>query len=390
MARPLKIVVSGYLVNFPMGGMAWMLGHWLLGLHRLGHQLFLVEDAGDWTFPFDPRTRDMAVDSAYGRGVLQDFLAHLGLRIPWAYRSGLEQRTFGATPEEIAAWFASCDMFLNISGIIPLRESYMRARRKVFIDTDPVWTMVKGAQIPADYAYYLAHDAHFTFGCNLPAGRTPVPLLDIAWKPILPPVVLDQWSPLDTPGTRYTTIGSWDTRDRDVRLAGETYAWRKSLEYAKILDMPGKAPAGAGFELSYAGMGPDETREYAAHGWIVSDALDTSRDYRAYRDMIRGSRGEFTVAKDLNIRTRSGWFSDRAACYLASGRPVITGDTGFDSVLPVGEGLFGFSGPDEAMAAIEVVETNPEGCGARAREIAEEYFDSRKVLGDMLRQLDLA
>ncbi|MEW5773086.1 MAG: hypothetical protein AB1916_06130 [Thermodesulfobacteriota bacterium] len=390
MARPLKIVVSGYLVGFPMGGMAWMLGHWLLGLQRLGHELFFLEDAGDWTYPFNPLVRDFGTDSGYGRQVLGRFFAHLGLDIPWAYRSGLEQRTFGASQDEIDAWCESCDVFLNISGIIPLRESYMKARCKVLIDTDPVWTMVKGAQAPADYAYYLAHDAHFTFGCNLPAGDTPVPLLDIAWKPMLPPVVLDQWSPLDTPGRRYATIGSWDTRDREVCLAGETYSWRKSLEYEKIFDLPRKVPPGVEFELSYSNMRPEEVREYEAHGWIISDALDTSRDYLAYRDMILGSRGEFTVAKDLNIRLRSGWFSDRAVCYLAAGRPVLTQDTGFDAYLPVGEGLFSWRTEEDILAAAEAVEADYPRHRAAALRIAREHFDSDRVLTGMLKDIGLA
>jgi len=389
MSRPLKIVVSGYLVGFPMGGMAWMLGHWLLGLHRLGHQLFFLEDAGDWTYPFNPRTREMAPDSEYGRAVLRDFLAHLGLDIPWAYRSGLERRTFGASEADIDAWCTGCDMFLNISGIIPLRESYMKARRKVFIDTDPVWTMVKGSQIPADHAYSLAHDHHFTFGWNLPAGKTPVPLLDIDWKPILPPVVLDQWTPLDTPGERYTTIGSWDTSDRDVTLAGERYFWRKSLEYEKIMELPRKAPGSARFELSYAGMRPHEVAEYQSRGWIITDALDTSLNFLGYRDMIRASRGEFTVAKDLNIRIRSGWFSDRAACYLASGRPVLNQDTGFDACLPVGEGLFSWRTEEDIIAAVADIEADYPRHRAAALRIAREYFDSDKVLSGMLREVGL-
>lgn len=389
MARPLKIVVCGYLVGFPMGGMAWMLGHWLLGLHRLGHQILLIEDAGQWTPAYNPVTHECGPDSEYGRGLLRRFLDHLGLSIPWAYRSGLERRTYGVSEQDIDAWCSSCDMFLNISGIVPLRESYMKARCKVLIDTDPVWTMVKGSQVPADYAYYLAHEAHFTYGWNLPTGATPVPLLDIDWKPILPPVVPDLWTPLETPGGHWTTIGSWDTRDRDMELAGETYFWRKNLEYEKIIDLPGKVPAGERFELSYSGMQPEEVERYRSKGWIISDALKTSLDFLDYRDMIRSSRGEFTVAKDLNIRIRSGWFSDRAACYLAAGRPVINQDTGFDACLPVGEGLFSWRTEEDILAAVAQVASDYPRHRAAALRIAREHLDAETVLAGMLREIGL-
>lgn len=389
MARPLKIVVCGYLVGFPMGGMAWMLGHWLLGLHRLGHEILLIEDAGDWTPAYNPITHECGPDSAYGRDVLRGFLAHLGLAIPWAYRSGLERRTYGASEQDIDAWCSSCDMFLNISGIAPLRESYMKARLKVLIDTDPVWTMVKGSQVPADYAYYLAHDAHFTYGWNLPGGGTPVPLLDIDWKPMLPPVATDLWTPLATSGGHWTTIGSWDTRDRDMELGGETYFWRKNLEYEKIIDLPGKVAAGERFELSYSGMQPEEVRRYESKGWIISDALKTSQSFLDYRDMIRCSRGEFTVAKDLNIRIRSGWFSDRAACYLAAGRPVINQDTGFDACLPVGEGLFSWRTEEDILAAVAEVASDYPRHRAAALRIAREHLEAEKVLSGMLREIGL-
>lgn len=385
MAKPLKILVSGYLVGFPMGGMAWFLGNYLLGLKRLGHELYFIEDSGDWTYPFNPEKRDFEIDSSYGRDVLTRYFQHMDLDIPWAYYSGLERKLYGATQAEVDRWCTDCDLFFNISGIIPMRENYMKTKFKLFIDTDPVWTMVKGANIPADYAYYLAHDAHFTVGCNLPSGKTPVPLLDIDWKPTVFPVVLDKWEPLLTPGTHYTTIGSWDTKDREVFIMGEKYSWRKSLEYEKILDMPKRAPQGAKFELSYSNMRPDEVRDYESHGWMITDALDTSRDFIQYRDMIRNSRGEFTVAKDLNIRIRSGWFSDRAICYLAAGRPVLNQDTGFDAYLPVGEGLFSWRTQDDVLSAVAAIESDYDKHCRAARRIAEEHFDSDKVLAKMLK-----
>ena len=119
--------------------------------------------------------------------------------------------------------------------------------------------------------------------------------------------------------------------------------------------------------------------------WQVRDAAEVSDDLDTYRDYIGGSRGEFTVAKDQNVRLRSGWFSDRSATYLAAGRPVVTQDTGFGNVLPTGRGLFGFSTLDEAAAAIEAINADYPSHSRAAGELARAYFDSDLVLTRLLK-----
>jgi hypothetical protein len=237
-------------------------------------------------------------------------------------------------------------------------------------------------------SYYLAHDVCFTFGCNLTAGQTVVPLSGIAWKPTRVPVLLDEWTPLAAAGSGYTTVGSWDAKGRDVVLQGQVFSWRKSVKYQALIDMPRRLP-GIDLELTFSGMREDGPR-FAAHGWKVRDALVVSRDPWVYRDYIRNSRGELTVAKDQNVRLKSGWFSDRSACYLAAGRPVITEDTGFGSYLPTGEGLFAFETIDQAVDAIGSIEANPQRHRQAARRIAAEQLDARKVLTNLLHELDLA
>jgi hypothetical protein len=175
MSRPLKIVVAGYAVGFPMGGQIWVMLHYLLGLTRMGHDVLFLEDTSDWSYPFDPVRGYNETDSSFGRGVLDKMLAHFGLKGRWAYNSVFEDRLYGISQEELDRFCSEADLLLNISGVNPLRENYMRCRVKAVIDTDPVFTQVKIERDPATSAYYKAHDACFTFVRAKP--RFPCPAL---------------------------------------------------------------------------------------------------------------------------------------------------------------------------------------------------------------------
>jgi hypothetical protein len=183
-----------------------------------------------------------------------------------------------------------------------------------------------------------------------------------------------------------TTVGNW-SQYQDVVVDGETYSWSKRLEFLKFIDLPERVVQP--IELSLSQCGPEDSALLLKHGWRVRDALAFSYAPLEYRDYIAASRGEFTVAKDQNVRLRSGWFSDRSAVYLASGRPVVTQDTGFGNVLPTGEGLIAFRTMDEAVEGIERINADYQRHRQAARRVAVEYFSSDVVLGDMLRELDL-
>jgi hypothetical protein len=155
----------------------------------------------------------------------------------------------------------------------------------------------------------------------------------------------------------------------------------------KFLELPRRSRQS--FELALACDDAAVLRVLREKGWRVRDALALSKEVLPYRDFILSSRGEFTVAKDQNIRLRSGWFSDRSACYLAAGRPVLTQDTGFGNVLPTGRGLFAFRTPEDVLAALDALAADYEGHSRAAREIAREYFDAARVLGGMLKQVGL-
>jgi hypothetical protein len=180
----------------------------------------------------------------------------------------------------------------------------------------------------------------------------------------------------------FTTVAGWQQLWRDVTLDGELYRWSKHFEFMKFIDLPSRTTQT--LELALAGCNDQDRRALEQHGWQIRDAAEVSADLDTYRQYIGGSRAEFTVAKDQNVRLRSGWFSDRSATYLAARRPVVTQDTGFSNVLPTGRGLFGFSTLDEAVAAVDAINADYQMHSRAAGELARAYFDSDLVLTRLL------
>jgi len=381
--RSLKIVVGGYAVGFPMGGQMWMLMHYLKGLALLGHDVIFVEDTAEWALPFNPDAGVPSEDSSFGRLAVGQAFDRIGFNGRWAYNTVFENRLYGMERGDLDRFCSQADLFLNVSGVIPLRDIYLKAKVRAIIDTDPVFTQHKIAGDDWTRDYYRRHDFVFTYGRNIPSGSTGLPLSGIDYIPTAMPVVLDMWPFLDTPGESFSTIGTWDAKDRDIIIDGRKLSWRKCEKYEQIIDLPRALP-GVTLDLTMSGMRADETQRFADHGWRVRDALVLSKNIWTYRDYIQNSIGEFSVAKEQNIQLKSGWFSDRSATYLACGRPVIVEDTGFGAYLPTGCGLVPFEGPDNAITAIETVLADYPKHRQAARRIAEDHFDSGKVLTSIL------
>jgi hypothetical protein len=196
---------------------------------------------------------------------------------------------------------------------------------------------------------------------------------------------MDFW-PMQTgsDAARFTTIANWRQPERQMVLHGEVYHWSKHHEFLKFIDLPRRTPQE--FELALSSYEQADQELLERHGWKVRAALEFSLDPDRYREFILESRGEWTVAKDQNVRLRSGWFSDRAASYLAAGRPVVTQETGFSNLLPTGAGLFGFSTMEESVAAIEAINADYARHARAAHEIAREYFSYEVVLPKLLAQ----
>jgi hypothetical protein len=232
-----------------------------------------------------------------------------------------------------------------------------------------------------------AHDTHFTYGENLGAADCDVPLEAFRWLPTRQPVVLDLWDNLgNSPGEAYTTITTWHNKGKEVTYRGDTYYWTKDREFLKFLDLPRRRSVS--FELA-AGVDEGSRRRLCEHSWRLVPSIPISEDVDRYRGYIQHSRGEFTVARDQYVRPNTGWFSDRSACYLAAGRPVITQETGFSKFLPTGKGLFAFRTMDDILAAVDTIESDYEGNCRAARELAAECFAAEKVVGSLMKRSGL-
>jgi hypothetical protein len=253
-------------------------------------------------------------------------------------------------------------------------------RPRLLIEQDPGYTHLWAAGgDPA--AIFGRHDVHFTVGANVGTSRSRLPTCGLRWRALQPPVVLDWWSCDGVPaGGAFTTVGAW--RDYGyVEFEGRVLG-PKVDEFERFMALP--ALAGEPLELALAIDRDDPDRErLGASGWRLEDpaTVATPERYRAY---ICSSAGEFSCAKGGYVGTRSGWFSDRSACYLAAGRPVVAQATGFEDVLPTGAGLFAVGTPEEAAAAIAEIRADYARHAAAARELAREHFDGERLLGDAL------
>jgi hypothetical protein len=383
--RSPRVVLAGYFVRFPVGGYVWQTLHHLLGFSRLGCDVFFYEDTAYYPIAFHPETGEIsATDFRCGVERLGAILDRLGLGDRWAFWNAAKDEYHGGDRAGVDRAFATADVFVNLGGVNRI-GSRPRPKASIYVDIDPAFTQIQLEQDPARRAAIIDdHDVFFTYGENIGTSRSPLPTGGLDWRPTRPPVVGDLWETdwrVDGPG--FTTIGRWDAGHREVEFAGERYHWRKSLEWRKFLELPRRT--GERFELAMdVEKVPEDLRMLREHGWDVRSPVDVSSDPRDYRRYVQHSTGEFSAAKDINVRLRSGWSSDRSVCYLAAGRPVIVQDTGFGDVIPTGRGLFAVGGIDDAAEAIRRVRADYAAQSAAARAVAREHFEATHVLRPLL------
>jgi hypothetical protein len=388
--RPLRLVVLGMMGRCPFGGQTWLYLNWLRGLARLGHEVYYVED--DATWPYDPRADTVSDDPAYAAGYLERVTRLVGLEGRWAYRPlfrGADE-CHGMSAARLRELYRDCDAILNVCGATVLNDDHALAPCRVYVETDPVTNQLELASGKAKTREVLAaHDAIATYGENYGAADCGVPTDGLRYVKTRQPVDLELWPmAFDAQARCYTTIGNWRQQGHDVVWNGETYRWSKHHEFLKFLELPARRP-GLGFELSLNVDEEADRRLLLERGFRLSSPLRRSLDPLAYQEFFRTSRGEWTVAKDQNVRLRSGWFSERDACYLASGKPVIAQSTGFEKFLPTGEGLFSFRTLDEILAALDRIEADYARACRAAREIACQELEATRVCRRLLTDLGL-
>jgi hypothetical protein len=382
-----RVVYAGYLVRFPLGGYAWQVLHYLTGLRELGWDVFFYEDTAHTEHAFDPERDLFDVEYGYGCRFLADFLGRHGFGDRWVFHDVRRDHYEGLDRDATEQLFREARVLINAGGVHRFSPERRRGKTTVYLDMDPGFTQLRLAGGDQGLAELVReHDRLFTFGENIGTGRCSIPAGPFDWRPTRQPIALEHWpvsaAPADTP---FTTIGRWDSGGRDVEVEGQLYTWRKRTEWQKLMQLP--ARSGARFDIAMDVRDALDRAQLVANGWQVRDPVALSADPDAYRAFIQSSAGEVTTAKDVNVRLRSGWFSDRSACYLASGRPVVVQDTAFDDILPTGEGLFSFRTLDEAVAAVGAICSDPARHQAAARAIAEQYFAAPDVLRALLAQL---
>jgi hypothetical protein len=408
MSKRSQVIILGIMGRTPFAGVGWQALHYVEGFRRLGFDVYYVEDSGEWAY--DPEQNTVSHDCTYALNYISRLMAWCGLPDHWAYRAVEGERAiFGLSGSQFRELFERAEAIVNLTGATILREEHLRVPLRIYLETDPVQPQIEVAKGNTFYIDLLnAHTHHFTYGENLGTADCAVPVGSVNYHATRQPIVMDWWARTNTSATRaansyFSTVANWRQSGKDLVWNGETYTWSKHHGFLKVVDLPRRAGEPLELALSVQGHKGDggngwvpaheedaeAIRLLTCHGWRISDAMSLSKDILPYRDYIMASRGEFTVAKDQYARPRSGWFSDRSACYLAAGRPVITQDTGFGKFLPVGEGLFAFDSMEQILAAFAAINSDYERHSRAARAVAEEYFRAETVLTTLIHEAGL-
>ncbi len=376
-----RILVGSYAVRFPLGGyLSWVL-QWLVGFKRLGHDVYFVEKSGWENACYDPGKDEMSDDCTYGMAALNRLLTRFGLQGKWVFVD-YAGRYFGLSRTHVQAVFDSADLFVDMGTHGTWLEEAAHTGLRVLIDGDPGHMQLKAL---ADEEDLDGYDYYYSVGRNLGNPDCVVPTLGKEWRPIFDPVVSSLF-PVHraNPHAPFTTMMFWQSY-QSVEVNGMTYG-QKDVEFEKFITLPRLTPTP--FEITLGGSNAPEARLRTA-GWQIASPRQVTATFDTFAEYIAASRGEFSVNKNIYVATNSGFFSERSAVYLASGRPVVMQDTGFSAHLPCGSGLFAVHNVEEAAAAVEMINADYTQHSRCAHEIACEYLDTSRVLTTFLDELGI-
>lgn len=365
----------------------WVFLQYLLGFKKLGWDVLYL-DAIDPATCVDETGKRCSIDRSLNLRYLLEVMRRFGLGDSFSLIYNQGERFVGRSREQVLEQIRNSALLLNVMGFITDEEILGDAPKKVFLDIDPgfgqMWKELGLADI------FDGHDAFVTIGENIGEPACSIPTCGLSWIPSRHPIVLDYWSPSQRAVTRpFTTVASWRGAFAPVEFAGLTYGLRVH-EFRKFLGLPRQTAHQFEIALDIDPAEEQDLQLLNENGWTLVEPASVAGDPWSYQHFIQESKAEFAVAKNMYVQSRSGWFSDRSICYLASGKPVLAQDTGLNHRLPVGEGLLTFRSLDEAVSGAEEICCDYERHARAARMLAEEYFDSDKVLRRLLSKLGVA
>ena len=381
-----RIVIAGSLAQKPrQGGHTWQFLNYLLGFKQLGWDVLFVDriepamcvDAGGAQVKFED-----SVNLEYFLRIMRAF----GFEDQFSLIYNKGGQVVGVPRSEVIERTRTAAALINVMGFLDDAEILGAAQRRVFLDTDPgfgqMWCDLGLANL------FTGHDDHVTIAENIGQPECAIPTCGLDWITWRQPIVLSEWPAQTGNGGAFTSIGSWRGPYAPIQHRGTTYGLRVH-EFRKFAALPGLTPGKFEVALDIASVETRDIDLLKASGWSLAAPEVVGADPWVYREYIQRSAAEFMATKGMYVQTRSGWFSERSICYLASGRPVLAQDTGLEKLYPTGKGLLLFSTIEEAAAGVREILGNYATHSKAARELAEDYFDSDKILGPLLVKLGI-
>ena len=375
----LRIVVSGMMAGDAyQGGATWAVLQYVLGFRRLGHEVLFVEPVK----PASIRPTGAALAESDNAAYFSRVAKRFGLVDVAGLLLEGTRTMVGCSYERLCAAVPKADVLLNISGMLTDAALIESIPVRIYLDLDPafiqLWHAISGIDMR-----FAGHTHFVTVGQAIGTRGCGVPTCDLSWLPTLSPVVLDYWPPGEAVSyDGLTTVGNWrgyGSIEHEGRLYGQ-----KAHSCRQFIDLPRRTNVKFMPALAiHSGEVPD-LKALQSHGWHVLNPAQVADTPEHYQRFIQSSWAELGIAKSGYVVSRCGWFSDRSACYLASGRPVLAQDTGFGRFLPTGAGLLSFATMEEAVAGVEILQRDYARHARAARALAEEFFDSDKVLSGLL------
>lgn len=384
-----SVVIAGSLAQKPgSGGHTWVFLQYLLGFRKLGWDVLFL----DRLEPGMCRDEDglpAAVDDSWNLRYFVDVMGRFDLEGSCGLLGERGASTIGLSRADILERVRRASALINVMGFLDDEEILAAAKKRVFLDIDPGFGQMW--QALGLHETFRGHDAVVTIGENIGQPTCTIPSCGLSWITTRQPVVLDEWPAAAAQSAMrgvVTTIATWRGAFAPIEYEGTTYGLR-AHEFRKFAALPRLTNQSFEIALNIHPSDVKDKKLLSSEGWTLTDPKVAAGDPWRYREFIQQSAAEIMIAKGMYVQSRSGWFSDRSICYLASGMPVIAQDTGLHGLLPTGEGLLTFSTLEEAVEATRAVECDYTRHAVAARRLAEEYFDSSKVLARLVRQLGL-